>query len=57
VAIEISEERDVISAKTVDPASGDDADQLAALAKSMKFKPRPGCGVYKTVVFYTIGMS
>ncbi len=57
VAIEMSEEGDVISAKAVDPVSGDEADQLGALAKSMKFKPRPGCGVYKTVVYYMIGMS
>lgn len=57
VAIEISEEGDVISAKAVDPASGDQADQLAASAKAMKFKPRPGCGVYKTVVNYVLGMS
>jgi hypothetical protein len=57
VAIEISEEGDVISAKAVDPASAAEADQLVALAKAMKFKPRPGCGVYKTVVNYAIGMS
>jgi len=57
VAIEISEEGDVISAKAVDPKSADEADQLVALAKAMKFKPRPGCGVYKTVVNCVIGMS
>jgi hypothetical protein len=57
VAIEISEDGDVISAKAVDPKSGDQSDQLVALAKMMKFKPRPGCGSYKTVVNYVLGMS
>jgi hypothetical protein len=46
VAIEISEDGDVLNAKAVDPSSGDEADQLVAFAKSLKFKPRPGCGVY-----------
>jgi hypothetical protein len=26
-----------------------------SLAKSMKFKPRPGCGVFKTEVNYAVG--
>jgi hypothetical protein len=57
VAIEISEEADVMSARAMDPASGDEADQIAALAQSTKFKPHPGCGVYNTVVNYVLGMS
>jgi hypothetical protein len=57
VAIEISEEGDVLSAKAVDPSSVDEADRLVALAKTMKFRPRPGCGVYKTQLNYVLGMS
>jgi hypothetical protein len=57
VAIEISEDGDVVSAKAEPPSEGESADQLESIAKAMKFKPRPGCGVFKTVVNYTIGMS
>jgi hypothetical protein len=56
VAIEISLDGDVLNAKAVDPSSGDTADQLVAFAKSLKFKPRPGCGVYQTAVNYVLKM-
>ncbi|HEV2616596.1 MAG TPA: hypothetical protein VGU63_08325 [Candidatus Acidoferrales bacterium] len=55
VVIEISEDGDVVDAKAVHPTSLEVANQLVSLAKSMKFKPRPGCGVFKTVVTYNIG--
>ena len=55
VAIEISEEGDVVSAKAQPPSKGASADQLESFAKSMKFKPRPGCGNFKTVVNLNIG--
>jgi len=55
VAIEISEDGQVVDAKTIRPSSSEAADQLVSLAKSMKFKPRPGCGVFKIVVNYVIG--
>lgn len=55
VAIEISEDGQVVEAKAIRPSSGEAADQLVSLAKSMKFKPRPGCGAFKTVVNYDIG--
>jgi len=55
VAIEISEDGDVVAAKALHPTSDEAASQLVLLAKSMKFKPRPGCGVFKTEVNYTIG--
>jgi hypothetical protein len=54
VAIEISEDGDVVAANALHPSSGESADQLVSLAKFMKFKPRPGCGVFKTVVNYAI---
>jgi len=55
VAIEISEDGDVVAAKALNPKSNEAANQLVSLAKSMKFKPRPGCGVFKTEVNYAIG--
>ena len=54
VAIEISEDGDVVAAKALHPTSDETANQLVSLAKSMKFKPRPGCGVFKTEVNYFI---
>ena len=54
VAIEISEDGDVVAAKALHATSDEAANQLVSLAKSMKFKPRPGCGVFKTEVNYTI---
>ncbi len=55
VAIEISEEGGVVAAVALHPSSEDAAKQLESFAKSMKFKPRPGCGVFRTVVSYNIG--
>ena len=53
VEIEISEDGEVVSAKTVQASSSSPSDQLESFAKSMKFKPRPGCGVFKTVVNFS----
>jgi hypothetical protein len=55
VAIEISEDGEVVSAKAQPPSKGESADQLESFAKSMKFKPRPGCGSFKTVVNGNVG--
>jgi hypothetical protein len=55
VAIEISEDGNVVVAKALHPTSDEAANQLVSLAKSMKFKPRPGCGVFKTEVNYAVG--
>ena len=55
VAIEISEDGEVVAAKALRPTSDEAANQLVSLAKSMRFKPRPGCGVFKTEVNYDIG--
>jgi hypothetical protein len=55
VAIEISEDGDVVDAKAVHPSSAEEADRLVSAAKSMKFKPRPGCGAFKTVVNFGVG--
>jgi hypothetical protein len=55
VAITISENGDVVDAKAINPASTEAAERLTDYAKSQKFKPRPGCGDFKTVVSYLIG--
>lgn len=55
VAIVISEDGEVVEAKAVDPSSGKDAKKLVSLAKSMKFKPRLGCGPFKTVMNFVVG--
>ena len=55
VAITISESGDVVDAKAINPPSTEAAERLTDFAKSQKFKPRPGCGDFKTVVSYVIG--
>jgi len=55
VAIEISEEGEVVAAIALHPSSEETAEQLESMAKSMQFKARPGCGVFRTVVNYNIG--
>lgn len=55
VAIEISEDGEVVAAKAVHPSSEEAAKQSESFAKSMKFKARPGCGVFRTVVSYNLG--
>ena len=54
VNISISEDGDVVEAKLVRATSREAADLLLARAKAMKFKPRPGCGTFKTTVNYTL---
>ena len=54
VAISISEEGDVVDATVVQSSTPEVADSLLVRAKSLKFKPRPGCGIFKTTVNYTL---
>jgi len=53
VAISISEAGDVVDAKVVRTSSADAIDLLLAQARSMKFKPRIGCGTTQTAVNFT----
>ena len=53
VAITISEEGDVTDARVVRASSPEAANLLLSRAKGMKFKARPGCGVFQTTVNYT----
>jgi hypothetical protein len=55
VAITISDNGDVVDAKAINPPSPEAAERLTDFAKSQKFKPRPGCGDFKTVISYLIG--
>jgi hypothetical protein len=55
VAMQISEDGNVVVAKALHPNSQDISDQLVSIAKSMKFKPRPGCGVFKLEVDFSVG--
>jgi hypothetical protein len=54
VSIVINENGDVVAAKAAQ-SSQSPPDQLEALAMSMKFTPRPGCGFFKISVVYSIG--
>lgn len=55
VAIVISEDGDVVDAKAVRPSSDEAGRVLTDLAKSMKFKARPGCGQFKTTMNFNLG--
>ena len=54
VAISITEEGDVVDAKVVRASSANAVDLLLRQAKSIKFKPRPGCGTTHTVVNFSL---
>lgn len=53
VAISITEEGDVADAKIVRASSADAMGFLLAQARSMRFKPRLGCGVTHTTINFT----
>ncbi len=48
IAAEISESGDVVAAKVIHASSDKAGKFLLDLVKAMKFKPRPGCGLYRT---------
>ncbi len=54
VAITIAEDGSVVEAKATKPVSDSTAKKLTDLAKTMKFKARPGCGPFKTVVNFNL---
>jgi len=57
IGIAISEDGDVTDARVMNASSPAAADLLLARARSMKFAPRPGCGVFKTAVNFTLAGS
>ncbi len=54
IAVAINEEGEVVEVRVVRASSKEAATLLVNRVKSMKFKPRPGCGVYKTEVSFTL---
>ena len=54
IAAVISENGDVIDTKVVHASSDEAGKMLRDNVKSMKFKPRPGCGVYTTQFNFTL---
>jgi len=54
VAITIDENGQVSEAKLLEASPKEAADALLATAKTAKFKPRPGCGVFKTEINFTV---
>jgi hypothetical protein len=55
VAIVIDEDGNVANAQAIAPLTGDAASQLESFVRTMKYKPRTGCGNYKTVVTFSSG--
>ena len=54
VAIAIGEDGHVSEAKVLEASPKDAADAPLATAKSITFQPRPGCGSFKTEMFFTL---
>jgi TonB family protein len=54
IAIAIDEEGQVSDAKILEASPKEAADALLATAKTIKFKPRPGCGTFKTEMVFTV---
>jgi outer membrane biosynthesis protein TonB len=53
IAIAIDEDGHVSEAKLLEASPKEAADCLIATAKTAKFKPRPGCGTFKTEMNFT----
>jgi TonB family protein len=54
IAITIDEDGQVSEVKLLEASPKEAADALLATAKTIKFKPRPGCGAFKTEMIFTI---
>ena len=54
IAIIIDEDGQVSEAKLIEASPKEAADALLATAKTIKFKPRPGCGTFKTEMIFTL---
>jgi TonB family protein len=57
IAIAISEDGNVVDAKVVRASSTEAGKLLIDVVKGMKFKPRPGCGPFKTVVNFSLAVA
>jgi hypothetical protein len=54
VAIVISEGGDVVEAKAIHASSNEAGKILVDLVEGFKFKPRPGCGPFKTSINFSL---
>ena len=54
IAITIDQDGHVSEAKLLEASPKEAADALLATAKTAKFKPRPGCGAFKTEMIFTV---
>jgi len=54
VAIAVDEDGHVFEAKLVEAFPKEAADALLATAKTIAFKPRPGCGTFKTEMIFSV---
>lgn len=54
VAIIVNSDGHVVGARVIQTSSGDAIDRLLSQARSMKFKPRPGCGTSDATMSFTI---
>lgn len=54
VAIVVNADGDVVGAKAISASSAEAVDLLPSQARTMKFKPRPGCGTSDTTMYFTL---
>jgi TonB family protein len=54
IAIAIDEDGRVSQAKLLEASPKEATDALLATAKTIKFRPRPGCGSFKTEMIFTV---
>jgi TonB family protein len=52
--ITIKEDGQVSDAKVLEASPKEAAEALLASAKTIKFKPRPGCGTFNTEMIFTL---
>ncbi len=54
VAIAIEEDGHISEAKVLEASPKEAADAVLATAKSASFKPRPGCGTFRTEIIFSV---
>jgi hypothetical protein len=54
IGVIVSEEGDVAEARVLAASPKEAAESLQNTVKQMKFEPRPGCGEFKTEVFFSL---
>ena len=54
VAIAVDEDGHVIEAKLIEASPKEAGDAVLATAKTASFKPRPGCGTFRTEIVFSV---